>query len=177
LNAVKTGGKFLAATGGTDNHDTSYPYENDGEPSGVSSVKDYSELYAGSGKYSGVPTTYVNVRGELNQENILRGIREGHSFISNGVVVLADIDGAVYGDTAKVNEGTANINIEAFSREGLEAIHIVKNGKVIKEISLNEQPGFDDTAELSGLVPGDWIVLEVFGTDCRYAITNPIFIG
>lgn len=174
LNTIKDGGKFLAATGGTDNHDSASPYKNSQEITDITSVKDYGQLYEKSGKYSGVPTTYVNIRGELNQENILSGLQNGHSFISNGVVVLADIEGATYGDTVILNGNRISLNIEAFCRDGLEGIHIVKNGKVTKEIPLDEASNYQDAVELE-MQSGDWIVLEVFGKGCFYAITNPIF--
>ena len=99
----------------------------------------------------------------------------GHSFISNGVTVLADVNGASYGETAVITEEMM-LNMDIFSREGLESIAVIKNGEVMQEITL--EPGtqnYNQPVQLSGLQTGDWIVLEVFGTQTRYAITNPIF--
>ncbi len=175
LNEVKNGGKFLAATGGTDNHDSTSPYTNTQEIGEIASMEDYEKLCEKSGKYSGVPTTYVNIRGEFNQENLLKGIQAGHSFISNGVVVLADVDGMTYGDTVKLTGDAAKLNVEAFCREGLEKIQVVKNGNVLQEINCNDETNFNQTLDLTGMAPGDWITLEVFGEGCFYAITNPIF--
>jgi phage tail protein X len=175
LNEIRNGGKFIAATGGTDNHTAASPYKRGQKAQEMSDIQQYKERYEQSGKYSGVPTTYVNCRGDFNQSNILAALKEGHSFVSNGIVVLADINGSTYGDTAAL-DSTVILSMELFCRDGLEAVSIVKNGEAIIDLKLD--PGtvnYGDEIALTGLAAGDWIILEVFGEGCLYAITNPIF--
>lgn len=174
LNEVKNGGKFLAATGGTDNHDTSSPYKYTGEIV-VNNINDYMKLYQKYGKYSGQPTTYVKIDGEITLEKTLEAIRKGHSFVTNGPIVIADIDGKIYGETVTADRAT-QINVNVFNRDGLEGLRIVKNGVIIQTINLTGTT-YNATINLDGFQTGDWIVLEVLGKDIYYAITNPIFIG
>jgi hypothetical protein len=174
LNEIKNGGKFFPGAGGTDNHDVTSPYKYEGDIV-VTDASSYEELYQKYGKYSGQPTTYVKVDGEITQEKILSAIKAGHSFVSNGPVLIADVDGSTYGETVSSDEATS-INIKAFCRDGLESIRIVKNGQILQTIDVNAVT-YDATLPLSGLASGDWIVIEACGAGIYYAITNPIFIG
>lgn len=179
LNKVKDGGKFFAGTGGTDNHEVESDYSNVREINDIKNMEDYKTAHAKKGLYSGQPTTYLhlpNKDGALSQEEVLEAIRSGNSFITNGPIPLANIDGASYGNTAKIKDGKAKLNLETFCRDGIDTIKIVKNGETIKEIQVGSTE-FYETIELDNLTSGDWLVIEVLGTGVNYAITNPIFIG
>lgn len=183
LNLVKDGGKFLAATGGSDNHEIESMIKVDSTKiyTQINDINDYQNLLELNGKYSGMPATYIHVPDAKNSgltlEQTLTAIKQGNSFISNGVVLLADINGNSYGETATISSnGKAMLNIEAFCRDGLEKIRIVKNGNVIKEIDVNDSL-YNNQIEISGLIQGDWIILEGMGAGVNYAITNPIFIN
>ena len=174
LNEVKNGGKFFAGTGGTDNHDISSPYLNKGDIV-VNDPSSYEKLYQKYGKYSGQPTTYVHIDGAVTLEKTLDAIKNGHSFISNGPVIIGDINGYTYGETVPaISEHTLNLN--AFCRDGLDAIRIIKNGEIMDIIEL-DSCSFNDFITLEGLTSGDWIIIEVLATGIYYAITNPIFVG
>jgi hypothetical protein len=174
LNEVKNGGKFFPATGGTDNHDTASPYRNTGEIV-VNNINDYAKLYQKYGKYSGQPTTYLQIDGEVTLEKTLNAIRKGNSFITNGPMVIADIDGKIYGETVALDRAT-KLNINLFNRDGLEQLKIIKNGEVMQSIDLSGSY-YNESIDLNGLNSGDWILLEVLGKDIYYALTNPIFIN
>lgn len=176
LNEVKNGGKFFAATGGTDNHASAspYTYNERSEITEITNMEQYKEAYSKNGLYCGVPTTYLHIDGEVNAESIKEAIRKGNSFISNGPIIIADVSGQSYGETAGLTGGSAKLNIDAFARDGLESIHIVKNGEVIQIIDVNSDT-YQKTVSLTGLKKGDWIVLEGLGTGTCYCITNPIF--
>lgn len=179
LNEVKNGGKYFAATGGTDNHETASAYRPQMELGDtITSMEEYNELYRRNDKYSGVPTTFVYCPDEINQENVLEALRNGNSFISNGIIVLADVDGISYGNTAEIGEEGVTLNIEAYCPHGFEGIQIIKNGEVMKEITLDKSTTlYDESVTLEGISADDWIVLEVFGVETYYAITNPIFFA
>jgi hypothetical protein len=178
LNEVKNGGKFFAATGGTDNHETASVYTPSMQVEAITNMAEYNEVYKRNGKYSGVPTTYVYCPGKVTQQGILDALVAGNSFISNGVVALADIDGTSYGGTVALGAGAPTLNLDIFCRAGLEKLQVIKNGEVMTEIPLGaDMQRYQQPLALEGLQPGDWIVLEVFGTETRYAITNPIFFA
>jgi len=177
LNEVKNGGKYLAATGGTDNHDVSGAYTFNPDFTEVVDKNDYFEWYQQKGRYSGVPTTYTHIDGEVTQEKVLSALREGHSFITNGPIMYANIDGATYGETASLSGTTATIALTGFARDGWEGVRVIKNGVALQTIENLDTSSIDINIELNGLVDGDWIVLEGLGNGVQYAITNPIFIS
>lgn len=174
-------GIYLAATGGSDNHEIESVFSNTDnyEYMQINDMNEYKRALEFTGKYSGLPTTYINVpdvvENGLTQEKTLNAIRNGNSFISNGPIVIADINGVTYGNSVTVEGESAQLNIEAFCRDGLEEIKIVKNGEVIEIIEINDTD-FNGQIALSGLNSGDWIILEGLGEGINYAITNPIFI-
>jgi hypothetical protein len=176
LNEVKKGGKFFAATGGTDIHSTASHYKNEGggAPAEITNMAQYKEAHSRSGLYNGMPATYLRIEGEWTLENIQEALRRGNSFITNGPIVIADVDGRSYGETASLGDGTVTLNIDAFSRDGWEGIRIVKNGEVIETIDITEE-ACQTAVSLNGIESGDWIVLEGLGTGVGYCITNPIF--
>jgi histidinol phosphatase-like PHP family hydrolase len=177
LNNITAGGKFLPATGGTDNHSSAsfYTYTEGADKTEIETMEDYKAAYAKNGLYNGIPTTYLHIAGEVNQASIQEAIRSGNSFISNGPILIAYIDQKSYGETVTVRNNSATLNIDAFERDGFEGIRIVKNGEIIQTIPV-EGSTYKDSIVLKDLKKGDWIVLEVLGASTHYCITNPIFI-
>lgn len=180
LNNVKDGGKFLAATGGTDDHDSSgYASAKNRASFGriPQTVGEYYLLCRYEGKYAGVPTTYVFLGDDaVDQKNVMDAIRAGHSFISNGPVVICTVGDSVYGDKIETVDGKVVVSCNVFARDGISLIRVVKNGEVFKEISLDMVQSFNEDVMLEGLESGDWVLFEVLGDFNDYAITNPYFV-
>lgn len=180
LNNVKNGGKFLAATGGTDDHDSSgyaaakerTTFDRDPE-----NVGEYYQLCRYEGKYAGVPTTYVYLgKEDISQENVMQAIKEGHSFISNGPVVICTVGSSVYGEEVEAVNGKLTANCDIFARDGISTIRVVKNGEIVKEIGLDMVQSYQEDIVIEGLESGDWFLFEVLGDYNDYAITNPYFV-
>ncbi len=163
-------GHILFATGGTDLHSVAGSF-NPSLYKGES--KEYEKLLKQTGQYAGMPTTYVNINGEVNTESILNAVKNGNSFITNGVLIFADVQGKSYGQTASAN-GDMTLNVELFCRDGLSKLNVYKNGEYISQIDV-DGTNFDGTIELTGINANDWIVVEAYGTGVYYAVTNPIF--
>jgi hypothetical protein len=170
--------KFLPATGGSDNHSISGSYTaryaNLSTPEGQ-----YTDSYLRRGVYSGVPATVIHVEGELNETTIMEALISGHSFITNGPMVVATIDGVGYGETYSLGERDAvSVDLSIFSRDPMSQVIVYRNGEAISTIEIaSGNMRFQDAISLSGVEPGDWLVFEVIGEEALYAITNPIFIG
>lgn len=186
LNNVKNGGKFLAATGGSDNHDTTPLYQRDAlvNPYNITNLgeftptnmMEYLALFELNGRYAGNPTTYLHIPDAINSESILNAVKNGNSFISNGLIIIADIDGVSYGETYDLADSEqVQLHITAFARDGFEELQIIKNGEMLKEIDGINGMYFEQVVELDSIKPGDWIVLEGLGKATYYCITNPIF--
>lgn len=179
LNRMKDGGAFIAATGGTDNHDSQGPADSTkrayiGQESYT--LSEYYNLCRYMGKYCGNPTTYVHLNGEdLNQENVLDALKNGHSFISNGPILNCSIDGAVYGDHVTAADGTVTISADIFCRDGLETLRIVRNGEIVQTFDCAGTTDYvgEITVEVASQ---DWILIEALGDWGIYAISNPFLI-
>lgn len=180
LNAMKEGHPFHAATGGSDNHDSRSQQTQTADPAKIGDVSAYYDYIRFCGKYPGMPTTYVRLSPEeLTMENVKKALVAGHSFVSNGPVVLCDIDGAGYGETLVPAGGELTIHTDIFNRDGIREIRVIHNGEVIQTVNPPEGTDhYTDPISISGVwAPGDWILLEVLGPISQYAITNPVLIG
>ena len=112
-------------------------------------------------------------------ENVQKALVAGHSFVSNGPVVLCDMDGASYGETLVPAGSQITIHTDIFNRDGIREIRVVHNGEVIETVNPPEDTAhYADPIAITGTwAPGDWILLEVLGPISQYAITNPVLIG
>ncbi len=183
LNGMKEGHRFHAATGGTDNHDVS----------GAASAKvrakiaenpadlqEYYDTWVAKAKYNGMPATYAYLGGkELTMENAMEAIKAGHSFVTSGPIVLADVKGKIYGEKVEAASGEAlSINCDVWNRDGLKEVRVIVNGEVNATISASGESFKGDITITRDWESNDWVLLEVLGTDmCQYAITNPIIIA
>ena len=69
---------------------------------------------------SNTPSTihnYVYTNGKNQPQEILQAIREGHSFISNGPLVTAEVNGASYGEKAVLKDNTGKLSVHVFSKK------------------------------------------------------------
>lgn len=180
LNNVRNGGRFIAATGGTDDHDSSgYASAKDRALFGKdpSTIGEYYLLCRYEGKYAGVPTTYVHLgRKDFGQDDVMDALKGGHSFISNGPVVICTVGSSVYGEEVEAVDGRVIVSCDVFARDGISLIRIVRNGETFKEIQVPMEQSFKGDVVLDGLSSGDWFLFEVLGDYNDYALTNPFFV-
>lgn len=157
----------LPVVGGTDCHNIyGTPYAPDGPE--MDFVK--------RNTYSGVPRVYLHTE-DYSAAGVLEAVKKGHSFITNGPLVFADINGVGYGDTVEPRD-TLALNYDLKSCEYLVSLKIVLNGQIVKTIKIDPKTmTYAGTYELTGLKAGDWVQLQVAGDFGGYAITNPIMIG
>lgn len=182
LNQMREGHAFHAATGGTDNHDTQSAEAGDKRKilqEEVKTLEDYYDYWVYGGQYSGEPTTYVHLDGEVTMEAVMAALKAGNSFISSGPVVLCGIDGAIYGETVTPAGKTLTIDTDIYNRDGISEIRVVVNGETVTTIRPDAgTTRFTDPIEISADWKSfDWILIEVLGPISQYAITNPIIIG
>lgn len=188
LNQIKEGGKFLPATGGTDNHDSTSNYTRNPlldsynitniSSFEINNMNEYQATFELIGRYNGNPTTYLHITGDITLASVQNALKHGNSFISNGPIILADIAGKSYGETVQLNGADSiEINLLAFARDGFEGIRFVKNGVIVKTIDNIPGQNYESAITLTGVQPGDWVVVEGLGTSTRYSISNPIFFG
>jgi hypothetical protein len=175
LNKVGDGGKFIAATCGTDIHDIEGHYLNNQAEPQDSRINYYKKLDASQGKYNGAPSLYIHVEGPQTKDHVLQSIKNGNSFLSRGVLLFAYADGKSFGETVTLQTGSVDIDVELFCRDGLESLWVVQNGRRVWETAFDGAMREKVTIPLLDVSPGDWVVLESCGKDANYAISNPIF--
>lgn len=171
-------GRYFPATSGSDNHSIASNYSTAYLPSNPTEADLYRDMYLKMGLYSGVPSYYAYIEGEITLGKIMQAILNGNAFMTNGILLFADVQSAIYGETHVLNSDTSiDLNLTAFGREGIQTINVIVNGVIVQEIILDGAINYSDIIEVENLSPGDWIVLEAVGDWARYAITNPIFMA
>ncbi len=183
LNQMKQGHAFHAAVGGTDNHDIFAPVTakaNAAVAQVPTTLEEAYDTWCAIAKYNGMPTTYIHADGgAMTLEHVQQAVREGHSFVTSGPIVIASIEDKTYGDTITLQSQAAlTLDTNIWNRDGLRQIRVVKNGDIVKTIDLAEgEVTYTAPITLEGeWEKMDWVLLEVLGPFGQYAITNPILI-
>ena len=131
--------------------------------------------------------TYVQIPDdELSMEAWLEGMKNGHAFMTNGPLVLFEVDGRGPGETLDLASGEEVIaSLEVFSVTPLERAEIVFNGEVIASV-----PFTGDRTRLSferSFRPSEsgWYHVRVNGAEGEsfpmdigwvQAATNPVWV-
>ena len=183
LNAMKEGHPFHAITGGTDNHDVSGAASAKARAKiaqNPADLQSYYDTWVASAKYNGLPATYTYFgEKELTMENAMAAVTAGHSFVTSGPIVLADVKGKIYGEKAEAATGEEiSLNCDIWNRDGLKEIRVVVNGEIVKQIPVTGESFKEAVTLQRDWQSNDWIVIEVLCPDCcQYALTNPIIIA
>lgn len=143
---------------------------------------------------SGCVRTYVQADGELTTQAIFNALRKGNSFLTNGPILLAKVNGAGPGETAERGAGELHAELRIYANRPLKTVTIYQNGGKTQEISLEEgeeavfrekdgvlTEGSSDWYDYSRtlLLPSDgvkWLFFVTEGDFSNKAMTNPIFI-
>lgn len=171
----------------------------------------YFPLVASSDSHSadreepGYSRTYVYYHGEkgerLNLAALMKSIKKGHSFASNGPLIDFTIDrNCIPGDTFTSKDGNVNIKISVQSSPwiSVDEVRVIINGqrKIIFPVKTDENLISKFREEISlNLVKDSYIAVEVLGKRSLYpvvqrpswsgkledavlpyALTNPVFI-
>ena len=137
-----------------------------------------------AGSASGVMTSwpgyervYVHLDGAFSYENWFGGLKAGHSFATNGPVLLVTANGKLPGNTFDWNGPVdLDLNIEAASQHMLDRIEMISNGEVLRRIDVGKF-GFHDGVRVRMERPG-WLAVRCFepaGVTIRYAHTSPFW--
>jgi len=135
--------------------------------------------WAQSGLNSGTTKTFAYLPDGISEEGLFDALRNGNSFLTNGPILLADLNGQMpdnrYGFEAVLNaNGTATLNLEVISNRDIDYIFVIADGKVIHEIIVDGK-SYDGgiTLNLSGY---NWVMIDVWGEMNTRAFSSPIFL-
>ncbi len=202
-------GRFIPATSGSDTHnilaDDYHVYYNklnwlagliiNGglslpetlKDEAVSFLKLYQEMkpvfhkWLGSNLTSAGVRTYVQVKGEITQDKLLAGLKKGNSFLTNGPILIPDIDGMLPGDTVRRKADKISIRLKLLSNRPLKKLTIHTNGNRIRNYPLEPADTGKGTYDYSRILSGidiknvKWMFFTAEEDCTNMAITNPIF--
>jgi hypothetical protein len=83
--------------------------------------------------------TYVYVPGEVTQGKLLSALRKGHSFLTNGPVLIPEIEGRLPGETVQVKdmkENRVSIRLRLMANRPLKQVTLYMNGNRVMRFPL-----------------------------------------
>ncbi|MCD6232253.1 PHP domain-containing protein [Candidatus Aerophobetes bacterium] len=133
------------------------------------------QLWARRGIGIGMPRTYLYLP-KLTLQNILIALKRGNSFLSNGPLLLINVNGKIPGERIDLQTKEKLIlRVKLCSFQSINLIKIIKDGLVIDRCKLPQgTKKFELSLELKEQGPG-WLVVECYGSYPFYAITNPVY--
>lgn len=132
----------------------------------------------------GATRVYVKPDGELNEENYLKALKKGKSFISNGPQVLFTVDDYEVGDVIKTKKNKAKWKLTVHSPVPYEKVEIFVNGSVVS--MKKSKNSVSETYSGSFETPkGGWVTARVLGSKAEwpmmdsypFAESSPIWFG
>jgi TolB protein len=137
-----------------------------------------------AGSASGVMTSwpgyervYVHLDGAFSYENWFRGLKAGHSFATNGPILLVTANGKAPGNEFAWQKAVdVALDVEARSQDGIERVEMVSNGEVLRSINAGTHE-FHEVVRVKMERPG-WLAVRCFepaGATVRYAHTTPFW--
>ena len=130
----------------------------------------------------GYNRVYVKLDRPFSYANWFRALKSGHSFATNGPMLLVTVNGLAPGHTLRLS-GTQpsrlRIHVEALCAGALDRLEILFKGHLIKSVS-NPEPSQKLTADFeSSASETGWVVARCFerpGATIRFAHTSPVYI-
>ena len=141
------------------------------------------EVWAKTSLTSGCVRTYVDLGDkEKSRRNILDALRHGNSFLTNGPVLLVNVNGAKPGENVNVENGKADIDIKLTSNRPIAKLEAFLSNKKSVLIPITERKTeghYDYSLTLKDFdIADSKYIFFVASKDCtNIAITNPVLIG
>ncbi|MDE5977804.1 MAG: CehA/McbA family metallohydrolase, partial [Turicibacter sp.] len=123
----------------------------------------------------GSPRNYVKID-KLSVDGILKGIKEGHVFITNGPLMDITLNDVTFGDELEEVSEVEVSYLIASNHQNLDCLNIIADGEVIESVALAEDAPTLGTLTIN-LSNYHWVLFEVRTTSYEYAISNPIYLN
>ncbi len=204
-------GRFLAATTGSDTHDISleswmdsfcyllglYKAVKQAYDKMEPELKEKADYFFGMiepqldtvqkwGKLnltSGCVRTYVKAD-ERTPKSLLAHLKKGNSFLTNGPILIAEIDGKQMGEQVQLAADAESITVKltVLANRPLTKLSIWQNGGRKEEIPLPSVKACNGCYDYGGEISisasdAEWVFFEVKDDYTNQAITNPVFFA
>lgn len=130
----------------------------------------------------GYNRVYVHVDGEFTWDKWWEGLRQGHSFVTNGPLIMAEVQGKLPGHVFSVSEGE-EITLQPYltlkTRDKIRYLEVIKNGKVLHTVRLEEYAKAQGRLPELTFTESGWFLIRAIAendTTFRFASTAPYFV-
>ncbi len=124
----------------------------------------------------GARRTYVYLGDtELTADNVVRALKAGRSFLSQGALLSLTVNGKIPGST--VEDDRVEVRVSGESSRPVDRVEIIGNGEVVSTIDVGGRQRFE--AELEIRDAKGWYLAQVLSTneDAQpLALSNPVFV-
>jgi hypothetical protein len=131
------------------------------------------------GGVPGTPRLYINVPGEFSFPKAAKAIAAGRTFVTTGPLLIAAIDKKPPGSAFPAGSKNRELSIEAWaSGRGsgtLERIEVLRNGRIWRELALENKPGSIQTNLTLSDREAAWYCVRVFGPDRERAVSGAFY--
>jgi hypothetical protein len=157
------------AQGGKDDKTlaSAWGFWNEGRRYYLSAGSDTHDVWNGM---SGDARVYVHVDGPLTTASFLKGLKDGHAFVTHGPLVFPD---QMFGETVKMKPG-AVLGFQLNAASGLHSAIVIHQGQSMRTTSFEGSPT-SARVEVPLAGPG-WYALTVEDSAGARAYTDPIWV-
>ena len=129
---------------------------------------------------SGGVRTYIKAGDDREQENLLNTLKKGHSFLTNGPILIPKVNGKLPGEKLEKTK-ELDIEVKLLSNRKLDKLMVCTENGTLQEIELQgkKENGFYDYSQnIKQTIKEDRFVYFVAKSDCtNLAISNPVICG
>lgn len=140
------------------------------------------EKWAEESLGTGCVKTYVYLQENICPSAILKSLRMGNSFLTNGPILVPSIENKLPGETLEIANPKVDIGIKLISNKPLANLYLYSNNGKVHNIALSNTTSnnkyFDYSQQIKNFnTEGVKWIFFVATSDCtNLVITNPIFI-
>ncbi len=139
------------------------------------------EVWAKTSLTSGCVRTYAYVEGEPDTKKLLNSLRHGHSFLTNGPILVPRANGKLPGDLIKAMDGKIDLSITLKANRRLKKLTAYLSDKKAIEIPIKElstASNYDYSLELKDFNIGasKYLFLVAASDITNLAISNPFIV-
>ena len=126
----------------------------------------------------GVGNVWTGVLGaRLTMASVLKALRAGCVYASNGPAVNLTCGRTPMGGTTKTRKRTARIRILCADGCGLSWVHVVQDGRVVRELECRGKQRLSENVDIKLRAKGGYVRVECAAADDLRAYSNPIYFN
>ena len=123
---------------------------------------------------SGAARSYVHIANQPSIDNLMRGLKQGHSYASQGPLIVPEI---IFGsEISHPATQTLNLNYQLFAVAGLKSVSVIERGKDIARQTFSNAPTSSNVSFTVKPLGNSWYSLVVEDSNGKFAYSNPLWV-